>query len=218
MFTSIFRWFIMMYPKEFQRDGMLLLSIVDKEDDNPRPGRCFWIYRSLRRPRANQTPVIESLFFPSKFSIQVGKGAEDGSVEYFLQSTYHDKSSLLTQFPVLVEMRVIRGSVCVALLLRCDMHVVHAFCESWCPTTNTLHTISGEMSISLWDLHKLGRLPINGKIYDEIISYLQAFEHWDKQNLRTMPSSCKFLFATFRYLKKMSVCEKGVSAKAWIDF
>ena len=32
-----------------------------------------------------------------------------------------------------------------------DPHVIRAFCEAWCPETNTLHTISGEMSISLWD-------------------------------------------------------------------
>ena len=26
-----------------------------------------------------------------------------------------------------------------------DAHVLHAFCESWCPTTNTLYTIYGEL-------------------------------------------------------------------------
>lgn len=221
----------MVLLKEFQRDFRLLLSVVDKEGDDPRSGNCFQIYRSLRRPKANQTPVIESSSFPSKFSIRVEKGAEDGSVGYFLQSTYHDKSSLLSEFPVLGH-RIISGQSrwgpnmilygdfgyiplfwewtehvlsCFEARLRrcalyeavyaslysysCDVHVVRAFCESWCPTTNTLHTISGEMSISLWDLHKLGGLPINGKIYDETIRCLQAFEHRDKQNLRTMPSS-----------------------------
>lgn len=250
----------MVHLKEFQRDGRLLLSVVDKEGDDPRSGNCFQIYRSLRRPKANQTPVIEPSSFPSKFSIRVEKGAEDGSVGYFLQSTYHDKSSLLTEFPVLGR-RIISGqsrwgpnmilygdfgyiplfwewtehvlSCFEARLRRCalyeavyaslysysrDVHVVRAFCESWCPTTNTLHTISGEMSISLWDLHKLGGLSISGKIYDETIPCLQAFEHRDKQNLRTMPSSCRFLFAAFGCLEMMSTGEKGINAKAWIDF
>ena len=98
----------MVYLKEFQRDGKPLLSIVDKENDNPRSGNCFQIYRSLRRLKVNQTPVIEPSSFPSKFSIRVEKGAEDGSVGYFLQSTYHDKSSLLTEFPV-VRRRIISG-------------------------------------------------------------------------------------------------------------
>ena len=62
------------------------------------------------------------------------------------------------------------------------IHVLSAFCESWCPTTNTLHTISGEMSISLWNLHKLGGFPISGKIYDEIVPSIQAFEYRYKQN------------------------------------
>ena len=91
----------MVHLKEFRHEGRPLFFVVDKEDDNPWSGRCFQIYRSLRRPKANQTPVIESSSFPSKFSIQVEKGTKDGSVGYFLQSTYHDKSSLLTKFPVL---------------------------------------------------------------------------------------------------------------------
>jgi len=177
--------------KEFQREGKLLLSVMDKEDDNPQSGSCFRIYRSLRRSSANQAPVIEPSSFPFKFSIRVEKGAEDGSIKYFPQSTYRDKSSLLTKFPMLGR-RIISGQVrwglnmllygnfsyipayrewtehvlscCEARLRTCalyeamyaslysysrDMHVVRVFCESWCPTTNILHTISGEMSISL---------------------------------------------------------------------
>ena len=58
-----------------------------------------------------------------------------------------------------------------------DMQVLRAFRKSWCPTTSTLHTISGEMSIPLRDLHRLGGLPVSGKIYDETVHSLQAFEH-----------------------------------------
>jgi len=76
----------MVHLKEFQRDGKFLLSIVDKEDDKPQSGSCFQIYRSLRRSRVNQAPAIEPSSFPSKFSIRVEKGAEDGSVGYFLQN------------------------------------------------------------------------------------------------------------------------------------
>ncbi|TYK08186.1 hypothetical protein E5676_scaffold886G00810 [Cucumis melo var. makuwa] len=36
--------------------------------------------------------------------------------------------------------------------------VVRAFCEAWCPSTNTLHTMAGELSISLWDLWFFGGL------------------------------------------------------------
>ncbi|KAL2942935.1 Protein MAIN-LIKE 2 [Bienertia sinuspersici] len=34
-----------------------------------------------------------------------------------------------------------------------DINVMRAFCECWCPTTNTLHTQMGELSISLRDLY-----------------------------------------------------------------
>ena len=36
-----------------------------------------------------------------------------------------------------------------------DPHIIRTFCEPWYPETTTLHTISGEMSISLWDLYNL---------------------------------------------------------------
>ncbi|KAI5312471.1 hypothetical protein L3X38_041644 [Prunus dulcis] len=58
-----------------------------------------------------------------------------------------------------------------ASLFSYDRHapVIRAFCEYWCPATNTLHTSQGEMSISLWDLHEIGGLPITGRFYDEVI-------------------------------------------------
>lgn len=43
-----------------------------------------------------------------------------------------------------------------------DSSILRAFCESWCPSTNTLNTIAGQLSISLLDLHRLGGLPIAG--------------------------------------------------------
>nr|GMC69269.1 ABC transporter G family member 11 [Ipomoea batatas] len=50
-----------------------------------------------------------------------------------------------------------------------NVDIIQAFCEAWCPRTNTLITSSGEMSISLRDLYMLGGLPLLGDIYDERI-------------------------------------------------
>lgn len=36
-----------------------------------------------------------------------------------------------------------------------DSDVVQAFCEAWCPLTNTIHGIASELFISLWDLGHL---------------------------------------------------------------
>ena len=45
--------------------------------------------------------------------------------------------------------------------------VVQAFCEAWCPSTNTLYTMASELSISLWDLWSFGSLPIKGRFLRE---------------------------------------------------
>ena len=52
-----------------------------------------------------------------------------------------------------------------------DRHasVIRAFCERWCPTTNTLHTSIREVSISLWDLYRIIGLHISGSFYDEMV-------------------------------------------------
>jgi len=55
----------------------------------------------VRKPKANHMPAIEPSSFPPKLSIRVEKGIEDDSVTYFLQSMHHDKSSLITEFPLL---------------------------------------------------------------------------------------------------------------------
>ncbi|KAA0060432.1 putative mitochondrial protein [Cucumis melo var. makuwa] len=47
--------------------------------------------------------------------------------------------------------------------------VVREFCEAWCSSTNTFHTMAGELSISLWDLWSFGGLPIKGDLYEERI-------------------------------------------------
>jgi len=98
----------MVHFKEFQPDDKLFLSVVDKEDDKPQSGSCFLVCCSLRRPKENQTPAIEPSSFPLMFSIRVKKGVEDDLARYFLQSMYHDKSSLLIKFPMLRQ-RIISG-------------------------------------------------------------------------------------------------------------
>nr|CAN62413.1 hypothetical protein VITISV_029286 [Vitis vinifera] len=51
----------------------------------------------------------------------------------------------------------------------CHAFVIRAFCERWCPITNTLHTSIGEVSISLWELSRIAGLPIIGSFYDEMV-------------------------------------------------
>ena len=88
-----------------------------------------------------------------------------------------------------------------------DAHVLRNFYESWCPATNTLQTSSGELSITLWDLHRLSGLSINNKIYYMTIPSAYVFNHHDKQNQRVILSSCDFLIVVFRCLEKAHSCE-----------
>jgi len=48
-----------------------------------------------------------------------------------------------------------------------DANVWQAFCELWGPLTNTLQHGAGEIGISLYDLERIGGLPILAAIYEE---------------------------------------------------
>jgi len=63
-----------------------------------------------------------------------------------------------------------------------DPHVICAFCEAWCPESNTLHTIFREILTSLRNLYKLGGLPIYAKIYDEAVPSSDALYQCRQNN------------------------------------
>ncbi|KAJ8426818.1 hypothetical protein Cgig2_022599 [Carnegiea gigantea] len=50
-----------------------------------------------------------------------------------------------------------------------DANIWRAFCELWGPLTNTLHHRLGEVGISLYDLERIGGLPVLGAIYEEFL-------------------------------------------------
>ena len=50
-----------------------------------------------------------------------------------------------------------------------DENLMKAFCEFWSPSTITLHTSVGEISIRPWDLSILCGLPCTGAFYDEVV-------------------------------------------------
>ncbi|KAJ8436511.1 hypothetical protein Cgig2_003209 [Carnegiea gigantea] len=50
-----------------------------------------------------------------------------------------------------------------------DRDVWRAFCELWGPLTNTLRHGAGEVDISLYDLERIGGLPILGDVYEEFL-------------------------------------------------
>ncbi|KAL0339282.1 UNVERIFIED_CONTAM: hypothetical protein Sangu_1450300 [Sesamum angustifolium] len=79
--------------------------------------------------------------------------------------------------------------------------IVKAFCEAWCPLTNTLLTSAGEMSISLWDLHELVGLPMTGCLYDEVVPSVLELIGVDEKRERFIPRSSKYLLYAYHLLQ-----------------
>jgi len=79
-----------------------------------------------------------------------------------------------------------------------DRNVWRAFCELWGPLTNTLHHGAGEVGISLYDLEKIGGLPILGVIYEEFLPHNEDLMDAEKfslvvlELLRTHAKLCCF--------------------------
>ena len=92
--------------------------------------------------------------------------------------------------------------------------IVRAFCEAWCPSTNTLHISSGEMSISLWDLWVIGGLLIKGRFYEENIPYYQDL----LGSPDTCPKSCEHLFTAYYHIASQRMDHSQIPVSEWIYF
>ena len=68
---------------------------------------------------------------------------------------------------------------------------------------NTLHTLVGEISITTWDLHKLGGLPIRGLFYDEVL--LTAKKNEQQNICHWTPTFTKCFHKMFIVI----ICEQG---------
>ncbi|KAH0672034.1 hypothetical protein KY284_023121 [Solanum tuberosum] len=99
-----------------------------------------------------------------------------------------------------------------------NSNIIQAFCEAWCPQTNTLLTSIGETSISLWDLHILGGLPISGVPYEEVIPNSTELTGLDDKGERFLPRTCECMFAAFHHLKEKNNGNMRVSFNEWIQF
>ncbi|TYK00336.1 hypothetical protein E5676_scaffold1923G00140 [Cucumis melo var. makuwa] len=85
----------------------------------------------------------------------------------------------------------------------CNSDVVRAFCEAWCPSTNTLHIMAGELSISLWDLWSFGGLPIKGDFYEERIPSFKELTSTSRDKTKCLPTTCQYLFQAYYSIVSM---------------
>jgi hypothetical protein len=91
-----------------------------------------------------------------------------------------------------------------------NVHAMQAFFEYWCSATNTLHTSIGEISITLWDLCRIGGLLLYGSFYDKVV--LSAKE------MSSLPSSCEYSFAAFHHLSLELGGPHLVTYIEWVGF
>uniref|UniRef100_A0A9I9E2G3 Aminotransferase-like plant mobile domain-containing protein n=1 Tax=Cucumis melo TaxID=3656 RepID=A0A9I9E2G3_CUCME len=104
--------------------------------------------------------------------------------------------------------------------------VVRAFCEAWCPSTNTLHTMAGELSISLWDLWSFGGLPIKGDFYEERIPSFKELTSTSRDKTKCLPTTCQYLFQAYYSIVCTQRNDRSTSSKndsqvtigSWISF
>ena len=106
---------------------------------------------------------------------------------------------VLTRFEEPLKQAGIFGAVGVSQFpYHFDANVWRAFCELWGPLTNTLHHGAGEVGISLYDLERVGGLPILGDIYEEFLPPNKDLANHDEypatviKLLRIHAELCKF--------------------------
>ncbi|TYK19639.1 hypothetical protein E5676_scaffold242G00260 [Cucumis melo var. makuwa] len=119
-------------------------------------------------------------------------------------------------------------SVVTASLYTYDRNsdVVRAFCEAWCPSTNTLHTMAGELSISLWDLWSFRGLPIKGDFYEEMIPSFKELTSTSRDKTKCLPTACQYLFQAYYSIVCTQRNDRSASSKndsqvtigSWISF
>ncbi|KAM1978326.1 hypothetical protein PS2_014458 [Malus domestica] len=71
------------------------------------------------------------------------------------------------------------------------------------------------MSISLWDLHRIGGLSIQGRFYDKVVP---SAEELSLCNSRGLPASCRCLFWAYHKLFQDAQGKSGVRISSWIRF
>ncbi|KAH7850255.1 hypothetical protein Vadar_029883 [Vaccinium darrowii] len=136
----------------------------------------------------------------------------------FIERYWEWLEDVLGRFSEVLSSARIYGAVYASLFTYSrDENLIRSFCELWCPSTNTLHTPEGKLSISLWDLTYIGGLPVYGRFYDEVILPAQDLTGHGESNKSFLPPSCKYLFSAYRKLVHASETHQ-VTAHAWVSF
>ncbi|KAL2938386.1 Serine/threonine-protein phosphatase 7 long form-like protein [Bienertia sinuspersici] len=205
----------MVHLKDFVDGQRRYLALFDREGDLPKSGTYLAVRPSLLHPSSRAESLVNSQNFRKNMSIVVKSNNMDA---YVLQNTMPDKDATNDK-PPLLGRSIVSGAIkwksntVKDILELCSVHnavyaslyyydrdtnLLRAFCKSWCPTTNTLHTMAGELSISLWDLYKLGSFPISSQIYDEAVPDIHTLHAHTEKGNRNISKACESLIAAYR--------------------
>ncbi|GAA0150687.1 hypothetical protein LIER_09569 [Lithospermum erythrorhizon] len=101
-------------------------------------------------------------------------------------------------------------------IYKCSDALLKVFCESWCPSTNTLIIHQVELSVSLWDSLRLGGLPVTGRLFEEVVPTAECLS-LDLGRRNLIPRSCRFLLLAYHHLDSHS-SDGTVSVSSWVNF
>uniref|UniRef100_M1BUG3 Aminotransferase-like plant mobile domain-containing protein n=1 Tax=Solanum tuberosum TaxID=4113 RepID=M1BUG3_SOLTU len=180
----------------------------------------FFTHAPLVGQYANPWSSLKNPFHMANWTSVHTHTSSDLLKLWSLQVPDHHHANIATPLPSLGR-RIIQGEIRWGnpMEVKGEYHhipdILQAFCEVWCPKTNTLLTSVGELSISLWDLHILGGLPIWGALYEEIVPEVKELVGSDEKRIKYTPRTCEYLFAAFHHLRGAN---QEVSFSKWISF
>ncbi|KAI3470176.1 hypothetical protein Pfo_026839 [Paulownia fortunei] len=204
------------------------LAILDDESQPMEKGIILAVHTPLVGRYAKPWPKLTNALYLEEWSREIP--LNKNFKVWALQATHHQPSNKPTPLPALGHY-IIKGkakwgdaiqfadilSWCEHKLLAVRIYdsvyaslftydhnsdIIKAFCDAWCPLTNTLLTSLGELSISLWDLYTLAGLPMIGSLYNEVVPSAKELTGVDEAESRFVPRSCKYLFHAYHLLQR----------------
>ncbi|TYK06377.1 hypothetical protein E5676_scaffold163G00690 [Cucumis melo var. makuwa] len=197
---------MMVYFTERFLSGVRHLVILSDRNQPREDGLSLLVEKPWAGAVADYWPRLDNNSILPRLSVEIPL-SEEKSV-WVLQSSIHNEapnsSRALTLGQCLIEVgrntrllyntRLYGAEIASLYTYDRNSDVVRAFCEAWCPSTNTLHTMVDELSISLWDLWSFGGLPIKGDFYEERIPSFKELTFASLDKTKYLPMICNIFF------------------------
>ncbi|TYK06200.1 hypothetical protein E5676_scaffold287G00580 [Cucumis melo var. makuwa] len=228
----------MVYFTERFLSGVRHLVILSDRNQPREDGLSLIVEKPWAGAFADHWPRLDNNSVLPRLSVEIP--LSKGKSAWVLQSSIHNEASnssrAFTLGKRLIEGQTRWGTVTKYSFIWCrnsffvhydhNSDVVRAFCEAWCPSTNTLHTMVGELSISLWDLWSFGGLSIKGDFYVERIPSFKELTSTSRDKTKCLPMTYQYLFQAYYSIVCTQRNDRSTSSKndsqvtigSWISF